>query len=117
MAHKPKVLVDFDGVIHRYSKGWSDGTCYDPPMDGAKESLEALESAGYEVVIFSTRERLQIVLWFQKHDFPERRVTNIKEPAVAFIDDRAIRFLNWGQAFSELIDRYPTPHSTIKRWE
>jgi hypothetical protein len=42
-AYRPKVLVDFDGVIHRYSKGWGDGTVYDPPVAGARAALRKLE--------------------------------------------------------------------------
>jgi hypothetical protein len=29
------VAVDFHGVAHRSSKGWLDGTVFDPPVEGA----------------------------------------------------------------------------------
>lgn len=105
--YKPKVLVDFDGVIHRYSRGWADGTAYDDPMPGAQFALSELELEGYEVVIFSTRDARQIELWMHDHDFPPYRITNVKEPAVAQIDDRAIHFTDWTSAVDELLERYP----------
>jgi hypothetical protein len=104
---KPKVLVDFDGVIHRYSKGWADGTVYDDPMPGAMSRLHELVDAGYEVVIFSTRDATQIRDWLRDWHFPEYRITNVKEPAVAMIDDRAIHFRDWDSAAAELVARYP----------
>jgi hypothetical protein len=103
----PRVMVDFDGVCHRYSKGWHDGTAYDEPMPGAELSLAELERRGYEVVIFSTRPAEQIRAWLTYWNFPAYRVTNVKEPAIAIIDDRAIHFLDWPGALSELARRYP----------
>lgn len=93
--YKPKLLVDFDGVIHYYRKGWHDGTPYDVPIPGAKHALAQLTAQGYEVVIFSTRDFQQIVDWLILYGFPPYRVTNIKEPALAIIDDRAIHFKSW----------------------
>lgn len=105
--YRPKVLVDFDGVIHAYSKGWADGTTYDGPIPGAREALESMVADGYEVVIFSTRDADQITAWLAKWGFPPYRVTNVKEPAVAQIDDRAIRFADWPQAAADLRTLYP----------
>lgn len=105
MDHKLRVLVDFDGTIHRYSAGWKDGSTYDSPMPGAKESLETLEALGYEVVIFSTRDMHQIESWLEFWEFKAYPITNQKQPAVAIIDDRAIRFTNWSKALSDL-DKY-----------
>jgi hypothetical protein len=106
-THKQTILVDFDGVIHRYSQGWADGTAYDIPFDGAKEGLEELESMGYRVVIFSTRDADQIKTWLKKWRFAEYEITNQKLPALAMIDDRAIRFLVWRQAIDDLKMFYP----------
>ena len=38
--------VDFDGVIHKYSKGWVGGAIYDKPMPGALEIMEELTKTG-----------------------------------------------------------------------
>lgn len=104
--YKPRLLIDFDGVIHAYSKGWADGTAYDRPMPDAKNALARLTKQGYEVVIFSTRRMEQIRDWLKRWDFPDYRITNIKEPAVAMIDDRAIRFLDWLQVMTDITKHY-----------
>jgi hypothetical protein len=107
------IVIDFDGVIHRYSLGWRDGTIYDAPVEGALEGLMNLIRADYAVVICSTREAPQIVSWLNALGHPglvarEMRadqkfwdvrgvvgVTNRKVAGIAYIDDRGIRFTNW----------------------
>lgn len=110
MAWTPKVLVDFDGVLHAYSRGWDDGTTYDRPLPGAIEAMDRLESMGYEIVIFSTRDAGQIAVWLHQWAFTGAgrwRITNVKEPAVCMVDDRAIRFTDWGQALRDVLTTYP----------
>lgn len=88
------ISIDFDGVIHKYSKGYHDGTAYDEPMEGAKKALEGLEAKGFEIIIFSTRPEEQIKEWFEKYGFKQYQI--FKKPmAIAYIDDRAIRFTTW----------------------
>lgn len=111
----PKVLVDFDGVIHGYSQGWQDGSTYDPPKPGAIQALDEMVNEGYEVVVFSTRDRKQIEAYLQEWNFPPYRVTNIKEAAVAQIDDRAIRFEAWTQALADLRRLYPVDDGAAAR--
>lgn len=93
------VCVDFDGVIHRYSKGYFDSTAYDVPMDGAKESLLKLINQGYRIVVFSARDAADIKEWLHFHfmgtPLEHLEVTNVKIPALVYIDDRALRFTNW----------------------
>lgn len=112
------IAVDFDGVIHKYSQGWGDGTIYDPPMPGALDGLRALMEAD-SVFVFTTRDRHQVTNWLTGHgldaiaDSPatarvfwnERGrllVTDRKYPAVAYLDDRAVRFVDWHQAITDL---------------
>ena len=51
-----QIGVDFDGVIHKCSKGFYDGTVYDPPIEGAREALERL-SKKFVIVMYSAKAR------------------------------------------------------------
>ncbi len=110
------VAVDFDGVIHGYSRGWQDGTIYDPPIDGALDALRLLRRH-WHVVIYTTRAREDINppggeqairRWFAEHGAAdladELEITDRKPLAVALIDDRAIRFEDWDQALNDFGD-------------
>jgi len=95
------ICLDFDRVIHKYSKGWKDGSIYDKPVPGAREAIKRLIKAGFVVIILTvkssrgeTRNR-EIRTWLKHYGFPQVEVTNIKPAAIAYIDDRAIRFTNW----------------------
>jgi hypothetical protein len=61
------VAIDFDGVIHKYSKGWQDGTIYDDPIPGAFEMIRYLMQEDYSVFIMSVRSAWQIQRWLDKH--------------------------------------------------
>lgn len=113
-TYAPTVAVDFDGVIHAYSRGWADGTIYDPPLPGALDGLARLREH-YAVFIHTTREPTQVAAWLHQAGVPvaldhegtfwNRRdmvlVTNRKLPAVAYIDDRAYTFRNWAQTMAD----------------
>lgn len=135
------IAVDFDGVIHKYSKGWHDGTIYDEPIEGCFEAIKELMDNGYSVFVFSTRKSKQIKKWLENkvyeseyiscglggdpEDFSYPKygfsteiikfwtkfwnkpyvlgITNKKLPAVAYIDDRAIKFEgNWNRIVNEI---------------
>lgn len=95
---KQTVVFDFDGVIHSYTSGWQGVTvCDDPPVPGIKEAIEAIRSAGYEVVVVSTRcataEGLEAVqLYLDGYGIVVDCVQKEKPPAIVYIDDRAICF-------------------------
>lgn len=101
------IAIDFDGVIHKYSRGWQDGRIYDPPVDGTKEALERLMGHGFEIVIYSTRcydrtingnfEKNQVIDmedWLSLHEISYTRIHTepCKPLCVLFIDDNAYRF-------------------------
>lgn len=61
------IAIDFDGVIHKYSGGWKDGSIYDEPIEGAFEFIKQLMEDGYSVFIFSARNSRQIKKWLDKY--------------------------------------------------
>jgi hypothetical protein len=56
------IAIDFDAVIHKYSKGWQDGSIYDEHIDGVFEAIRDLMKTN-TVFIFSTRSPRQIKRW------------------------------------------------------
>ena len=53
---KKTVVFDFDGVIHSYKSGWQgENIIPDPPVNGIKKAIDEIRSAGYEVIVVSTR--------------------------------------------------------------
>ena len=107
---RPTTLaIDFDGVIHKYSEGWKDGSIYDEPINNAFKGIKYLQKMGFAVFIHSSRDPQQIVDWMEENA-PDIKcqqvpptdmfwnyteilgVTDRKLPAVAYLDDRAIKF-------------------------
>jgi len=111
------IAVDFDATIHRYSKGWHDGTIYDPPMEGAKEGMQALKDEGCKLVIFTTRamdrfiggvlepgQKADVEAWLKKYEIPFDEIYNHpgKPLAHQYLDDRGVRFYSWAQSVRDL---------------
>ena len=61
------IAIDFDGVIHAYSKGWQDGSIYDEPVKDSIKAINLLFDVGYNVFIFSTRNPRQIKKWIKEY--------------------------------------------------
>jgi len=107
--------VDFDGVIHKCSKGYFDGTIYDDPIAGSYEALEAL-SKEYTVIVYTCKAKPDRGLvngktgtrlvweWLEKNGMSKfvSKVTSEKPRALAYIDDKAIKFKTWPQALGSL---------------
>jgi adenylyl-sulfate kinase len=99
------ISIDFDGVIHKYSKGFQGlDNAYDPPMDGAIEGIEKLYNEGYTLKILSSRPKEVIYPWLEKYGLSKyiTEVSNHKFPATVYIDDRGMLFENWNRCLVEL---------------
>lgn len=117
MSQKPPIAIDFDGVLHQYSKGWADKTIYDVPVAGAARALTLLREK-YYVIVFSCRafsgpvgnemavgQPRQIEEYLRTHEIPfdEVWVKPYKPSAVCYVDDRAICFRgDWEQTLRDI---------------
>lgn len=119
------LALDFDGVIHSYERGWADGTIYGDFLPDAMPAIETLMERD-AVFVHTTRNARQVAAWIQRTSgynidcttrlprtwYGRRKpfwntrglllVTNVKLPAVAYLDDRAVRFHDWQQGLTAL---------------
>lgn len=98
---KRRILVDFDGVIMERGKRQL--------VAEAKKSLDGFRRAGFEVIVFSTRESSEsksrqnfISDFLEKHNIVVDGITGEKLDADYYIDDKAIKFEDWKTASGEI---------------
>jgi hypothetical protein len=107
---KPILCLDFDGVIHRYGKGWQNGVIYDDIVPGFFEWAEKA-AEHFHLVIYSSRSKddkgvLSMSGWLaeqrkkwrvaggkpETNNPLEFEFAHEKPPAFLTIDDRAVAF-------------------------
>jgi adenylyl-sulfate kinase len=101
------ISIDFDGVIHKYSKGFQGlENAYDSPMNGAKESMQRLLDDGFVIKILSSRPKEVIYPWLEKYGMEHMvdEVSNHKFPATIYIDDRGYHFKDWETTMNEIFE-------------
>lgn len=101
------VCIDFDGVLNNY-KGF-DENYLGEPKPFVEDFLCKIDDY-FDVVIFTARDINKVESWFYQHGLENIpiKITNEKVPAVAYIDDRAIRFDgNFNETLKELFDFEP----------
>ena len=96
MKGKRTIVFDFDGVIHRYSEGWKDGSIYDIPTPGIRETINKL-SKEYRIIVCSTRcaepDKLKEMQdWCDRYEIYVDDFSVGKPVASMYVDDRAINF-------------------------
>ena len=115
-----QVAIDFDGVVHGNSKGFYDGTVYDPPIEGSVEAIKWFHSQGLDIVLFTAKVKPDRPLvdgktgeeliweWLAKYEINSyiKEITCEKPRAIVYIDDRGIRFESWEQTLKQFNEIY-----------
>lgn len=110
------IALDFDGVIHKSSKGYYDGTVYDEPIDGVEYALKKL-SKKYKIIIFTCKAKPDRPLingktgveliwdWLETYNLKEyiSDIVSEKPRASYYIDDKGIRFTNWNDTLKQIV--------------
>ena len=92
-----------------------DGTFYDDPIEGTEDALKKL-SAKYTLICYTAKAKPDRMLingktgtemiweWLKKYNFDQyiSKVTSEKPRAVAYIDDKAIKFNDWDSCLKDL---------------
>lgn len=107
------VCVDFDGVIHPTGRGRElipDMSV--APTPGVEGFLASLVTRGFEVVVFSSRATvregqigIKTYLRRWKLDSYVSDITATKIPAVAYVDNRAVHYIdqNWQECIQQIL--------------
>lgn len=106
MSRQPVVCLDFDGVIHDpYNR--VDGHKMGQPVGGAWAALVSLNALGAKVVVSTARPDVAHVRdWLRYFGFEPyvAEVTHEKPRADVYVDDQAIRFVEWtGSAVNAIV--------------
>ncbi len=91
--YKKRIMIDLDGVLNNYK--YYDEDFIPEIKEGAKEFLQGLYDTGeYELFLFTTRNKILVTKWLIENniDMFFKDITNIKEPAFVYLDDRAVMF-------------------------
>lgn len=104
-----KVLaIDFDGVIHKNSKGFHNGEVYDTPVEGAIDAIKIL-AKNYKLILYTFKGHPDRPLirglngieltweWLKKYEIDQYFDDIVwgKPNAKVYIDDKGYRFQSW----------------------
>ena len=115
MKQNKTICIDFDGVIHDYSKGWLGVDVFYKPLPGAIEGTARLRLKGWTIIIFTTRNDTPAFRkWLEEnhitYDYinlnPNQPVGSDKGKLIAdvYLDDRGICFTgDWNEAIDQVL--------------
>jgi len=113
------IAIDFDGVIHDFSMGWHDGTCYGDPLPGSLEAVKKIAKT-HNVIIFTAKVKPSrplvdgktghelVTEWLDKHGILDcvDEITCEKPRAQLYIDDKGYHFKNWKDTLTYFGKKY-----------
>jgi phosphoglycolate phosphatase-like HAD superfamily hydrolase len=118
MSGQKYVCIDLDSTIAHYDE-WHGEEHFGEPVSGVQAALLQIQSAGWKIIIYTTRANKELVGGFLKsHSIPFDHINeNPEQPedakggkpfADAYIDDRGIQFNgDWQSTVNELFQFVP----------
>lgn len=114
-ANKPAAVIDLDGTIARED---SRDLMANEPEPGAREALQRLKDAGFEVVVYTCRtnsrstpdvegEASNVKEWLDRHEIPYDRIDlgyEGKPHAQVYIDNKAMRYEGGAADWENVVD-------------
>ena len=96
------ICIDFDGVIHDYSKGWQGEDVFGQIIPNADTGTATLKKNGWTIIIFTTRKKTEkLEKWLAENNISYDHINeNPNQPehasgkiiADVYLDDRGICF-------------------------
>lgn len=63
------ICIDFDGVIHAYSKGWQGEDVFGQIIPNADTGTATLKKNGWTIIIFTTRKKTEkLEKWLEENN-------------------------------------------------
>lgn len=92
LKQKKKILLDLDGVLNTYTSDYEP--FYIPPARTDTVEFVKKLSQKYEIKLFTTRDKFLASIWLIENHLDKyiSGITNVKEVAWLFVDDRCVRF-------------------------
>ena len=109
------ILIDLDGVLNLYTGNY-DKEIIPSIKEGAEEFLKKL-SKEYNIKLFTARNKILTFKWLKKNKIDKyfTDITNIKEPAWLYIDDRCIKFEGDYSLLEKQINTFKTWYKQDKK--
>ena len=99
-----KLIVDLDGVICEELGTFERSMA--KPLPNAIEVLKRLKWAGHHITLYTGRgwsEYTMTTAWLKKYEIPYDLLLCGKPLYDLWIDDRALKFTDWDEVYSEII--------------
>lgn len=126
---KKTICIDFDGVIHDYSKGWQGEDVFGQMIANADTGTSVLKKKGWTIIIFTTRKKTEkLEKWLKDNNISYDHINeNPEQPeqssgkvvADVYLDDRGVCFRGrWDSwLIREIIDFEPWQEQARKDME